>query len=97
LNKNSVPRDTSALIPGGIRIGSPAMTTRGMVEADFVRVANLIDKGVKIAIDVKKQTEGGKLKDFKDYLEKNDLPEIKALRNEVETFAAEFHMPGGVL
>jgi len=97
LNKNSVPRDTSALIPGGIRIGSPAMTTRGMVEADFVRVANLIDKGVKIAIDVKKQTEGGKLKDFKDYLEKNDLPEIKALRDEVETFAAEFHMPGGVL
>jgi len=97
LNKNSVPRDTSALIPGGIRIGSPAMTTRGMVEADFVRVANLIDKGVKIAIDVKKKTEGGKLKDFKDYLEKNDLPEIKALRDEVETFAAEFHMPGGVL
>ena len=97
LNKNSVPRDTSALIPGGIRIGSPAMTTRGMVEADFVRVADLIDKGVKIAIDVKKKTEGGKLKDFKEYLEKNDLPEIKALRNEVETFAAEFHMPGGVL
>ena len=97
LNKNSVPRDTSALIPGGIRIGSPAMTTRGMVEADFVRIADLIHKGVKIAIDVKKKTEGGKLKDYKDYLEKNNLPEIKALRNEVESFASEFHMPGGVL
>jgi glycine hydroxymethyltransferase len=97
LNKNSVPRDTSALIPGGIRIGSPAMTTRGMVEADFIRVADLIDKGVKIAINVKSKVEGSKLKDFKDYLDKNNLPEISALRTEVEAFADEFHMPGGDL
>jgi len=97
LNKNSVPGDTSALVPGGIRIGSPAMTTRGMTEEDFVRVADLIDKGVNIAIDIKKKTEGGKLKDFKAYLEQNDIPEITALRAEVEAFANEFHMPGGVL
>ncbi|RZB82293.1 Serine hydroxymethyltransferase 3, chloroplastic isoform B [Glycine soja] len=30
LNKNSVPGDKSALVPGGIRIGAPAMTTRGL-------------------------------------------------------------------
>jgi glycine hydroxymethyltransferase len=95
LNKNSVPGDTSALIPGGIRIGSPAMTTRGMTEADFVRVADLIDQGVQIAIDIKKKTEGGKLKDFKAYLDENDVPAIAALRAEVEAFADEFHMPGG--
>ena len=95
LNKNSVPGDTSALIPGGIRIGSPAMTTRGMTEADFVRVANLIDQGVQIAIDIKKKTEGGKLKDFKAYLGENDVPAIAVLRAEVEAFADEFHMPGG--
>jgi len=28
LNKNSVPNDTSALVPGGIRLGSPALTSR---------------------------------------------------------------------
>ena len=44
LNKNSVPGDKSAMVPGGVRIGSPAMTTRGMVESDFVKVADLIDR-----------------------------------------------------
>lgn len=44
LNKNSVPGDKSAMVPGGVRIGTPALTTRGMREADFVRVANFIDR-----------------------------------------------------
>lgn len=29
LNKNSVPGDKSAVVPGGIRVGTPALTTRG--------------------------------------------------------------------
>ena len=28
LNKNSVPSDTSALVPGGVRLGAPALTSR---------------------------------------------------------------------
>jgi glycine hydroxymethyltransferase len=35
LNKNSVPGDTSAMIPGGVRVGAPAMTSRGANEEDF--------------------------------------------------------------
>ena len=96
LNKNSVPGDTSALIPGGIRIGAPAMTTRGMLEADFVKVADLIHKGVEIAIDCKAKAEGPKLKDFNAYLEANERADIAALREEVEAFAGDFHMPGGL-
>lgn len=38
LNKNSVPGDQSAVVPGGIRIGTPALTTRGFREEDFVKV-----------------------------------------------------------
>jgi glycine hydroxymethyltransferase len=34
-NKNSIPGDKSAMVPGGLRVGSPAMTTRGLKEAEF--------------------------------------------------------------
>ena len=49
LNKNSVPGDQSAVVPGGIRIGTPALTTRGFREADFVKVADFLHRGVQIA------------------------------------------------
>ncbi|WP_138430369.1 serine hydroxymethyltransferase [Fodinibius saliphilus] len=45
LNKNMVPFDTeSPFVTSGIRIGSPAMTTRGFGEDEFKRVAELIDQ-----------------------------------------------------
>ena len=44
LNKNSVPGDKSAVVPGGVRIGTPALTTRGFTEKDFERVADLFDR-----------------------------------------------------
>ncbi|SMO80618.1 serine hydroxymethyltransferase [Gracilimonas mengyeensis] len=45
VNKNMVPFDTeSPFVTSGIRIGSPAMTTRGLKEAEFKRIAELIDK-----------------------------------------------------
>lgn len=42
LNKNSVPGDQSAIVPGGIRIGTPALTTRGFTEEDFVQVRAMV-------------------------------------------------------
>ena len=68
-NKNTVPGDVSAMVPGGLRMGSPALTSRGFVEKDFEKVAALVDRGVQIALDLKKKT-GPKLKDFRDYLAK---------------------------
>ncbi len=44
-NKNTIPGETrSPFDPSGIRVGTPAMTTRGYKEADFVKVAQKIDK-----------------------------------------------------
>ena len=43
LNKNSIPNDpASPFVTSGVRIGTPAATTRGMVEADMVEIAKFI-------------------------------------------------------
>jgi glycine hydroxymethyltransferase len=45
VNKNAVPfDDKSPLITSGIRLGSPALTTRGMKESDMKHIAALIDE-----------------------------------------------------
>ncbi|KAJ5076214.1 serine hydroxymethyltransferase [Anaeramoeba ignava] len=95
VNKNSVPGDKSAFIPGGLRVGTPAMTTRGLSDSDFIKVADFLDRGIKIAIQFK-NSGGPKLSDFISYIHHNfnNIPHLVALRNEVEAFAKSFPMPG---
>ena len=65
LNKNAVPYDDkSPFVTSGIRVGVPAITTRGLKEADMATVVNLIDEVLmnidsevtisKVSNDVKK-------------------------------------------
>jgi len=91
LNKNAVCGDTSALMPGGVRIGTPALTSRGFLEADFVKIADLIDEGVKICLKIQ-ATTGKALKDFLPALEGN--AEIAALKAKAEAIATTKPMPG---
>jgi glycine hydroxymethyltransferase len=50
VNKNMVPfDDKSPFVTSGIRIGTPAMTTRGMKEADSTLIAELIDRVISAA------------------------------------------------
>jgi len=45
INKNMVPfDDKSPFVTSGMRIGTAAMTTRGLKEADFVKIVDLIDR-----------------------------------------------------
>ena len=54
INKNMVPFDTqSPFVTSGMRIGTPAMTTRGLMEKDIVKVVDLIDEVLKKPEDLK--------------------------------------------
>lgn len=97
LNKNSVPGDKSALVPGGIRIGSPAMTTRGFTEKEFIAVADFIHEGVQITLEAKQSVKGSKLQDFMKFVTSPDfclMSKVSDLRARVEALTTEFPMPG---
>jgi glycine hydroxymethyltransferase len=96
-NKNTIKGDKNAMSPYGIRLGTPALTTRGFVEEDFDVVAQFLDRVVKISIKVQDglKNENKKdvsLDDFKKAIEKNE--DLLSLREEVEKFAIKFKMPG---
>ncbi|KAJ5103733.1 Pyridoxal phosphate-dependent transferase major region subdomain 2 [Penicillium argentinense] len=94
-NKNSIPGDKSALTPCGIRIGAPAMTTRGMGEEDFKRIARYIDQVIDLCKKIQGELpkEANKLKDFKAKVASDTVPEILALRKEVADWASTFPLP----
>jgi glycine hydroxymethyltransferase len=58
VNKNSIPFDTESVFKGGgIRVGTPAVTTRGMKEEEMMAITDLIDKALTSAGDEKLLSE----------------------------------------
>jgi len=52
VNKNTVPKETqSPFVPSGVRIGTPAVTTRGMKEPEMERIADFIDRVLRAPED----------------------------------------------
>lgn len=57
-NKNTIPNETeSPMVTSGIRLGTPAMTTRGFNESDFKEVALIISEALKNRNDKNKMKE----------------------------------------
>lgn len=94
VNKNTVPTDKSALNPGGMRLGAPALTTRGFTEDGFRKVVDMIDEAVDIAKEIQGKTK--KLKEFQAFLVNDEATVAKCqdLRRRVNALAAEYPMPG---
>jgi len=90
-NKNSVVGDKSAVNPGGIRLGTPALTTRGMTEEHMEIIADFLVRSVKMAKDIQEKS-GKKLVDFVAGM--NESEEVKAMGEEVTAFAKKFSIPG---
>ncbi|KAL8947769.1 MAG: hypothetical protein Q9222_005990 [Ikaeria aurantiellina] len=103
-NKNTVPGDKSAMKPGGLRMGSPAMTTRGLQPDDFARVAEIVDRAVTITqrLDqvAKKECEErgrknpGSVKAFLEWVgDGSEVSDVVQLRREVEEWVGTFSLP----
>jgi glycine hydroxymethyltransferase len=95
LNKNSIPGDKSALNPCGVRIGTPAMTSRGFGEKDFEKVAVYIDAAIKLCKEIQAglPKEANKLKDFKAKVASGEIASINEFKKEIAEWCLTFPLP----
>merc|ERR1712241_907858 len=89
LNKNTIPGDKSAMNPNGLRVGAPAMTSRGLVEEDFSRIGEFIGAAVDCAVEVQ-NLSGPKLVDYRRVINESPPASLQNLKKEVEKFASRF-------
>ena len=89
-NKNTIPGDVSAMTPGGIRMGTPALSSRGFDEKDFDQVAEFFHRSVLIAKEIQADTKT--MKAFKEALQNGPgkYSKIVALKADVVAFARKF-------
>ncbi|KAF4563789.1 Serine hydroxymethyltransferase, cytosolic [Pleurotus pulmonarius] len=99
INKNAVSGDASAQVPGGIRLGTSALTSRNMLEADVKQVADFLHRAVQLSLLLQKEAGSKLLKDFVRVATsqeegKQGFAQVKQLRDEVQKFATKWPLPG---
>ncbi len=81
LNANAIPNDTlPPFKPSGIRLGTPAITSRGMSETEMLKIADWMKRVVDICIARKDDPSAG-------------LEEMQKMREEVRVMALRFPLP----
>lgn len=88
VNKNTIPGDASALNPSGIRIGTPAITTRGFKEKDMVYLADVLNRVIDIGAKIQVENNPKTIKDFTQYFE--SYTELKIIESEIQTRMSNF-------
>lgn len=97
INKNAVPDDPMPpFYPSGIRLGTPAITSRGMKEKEMVKVASWINQAIESIKNEKlphdKESRSQFWKDFRKRVVKNN--KLSKISREVKTFCSKFPVPG---
>jgi glycine hydroxymethyltransferase len=96
LNYNLVPYDPMPpMYTSGIRMGTPAMTTRGMKEHDMEKVADWIARAIDrvkgYVLPSEKEARQAMLKRFREEVAED--AELKSIAGEVRAFASAFPLP----
>jgi len=96
VNKNGVPFDIMPpFYPSGIRLGTPAITTRGMKEKDMVKIAQwfkiVMDEVKSERLPDEKDARSYFIKDFRKRVQNNQR--LLKIAEEVKAFCAKFPVP----
>jgi len=96
LNKNTIPNESSSpFYPSGIRLGTPAATTRGMKEKEMKYIGSVIVEVINILkkyhLPLKKEERKLYIKQFEAEMQNNPL--IKKLKTDIKRFATKYPLP----
>lgn len=97
VNKSTVPNEPSVpYYPSGIRLGTPAVTSRGMKEREMEAAGKIIAKVVKefapLDMPESKEERNAKAKEFKEMIKNNQF--ILEIKKQVNALAGKFPVPG---
>lgn len=94
-NRNSVPNDTSPFYPTGVRIGTPAVTTRGMKEREMKKIATWIAQVVRYVeneqLPTAKNDRAAYVEEFTQRMMNDRF--LKGIAKEVALLCSKFPMP----
>lgn len=96
VNKNAVPNDPMPpFYPSGIRLGTPAITTRGMKELDMIKVGDWISRVIETVSDKRLPKVKEERSEFFKKTKRELLKNKKLLKigREVKDFASKFPLP----
>lgn len=93
VNKNTIPGEPSSpFYPSGIRLGTPALTTRGMKEKEMAKIGHWIYQSLlavkEYKLPDKREDRKKYLENFRNKVHKNS--KLLAIRKEVKKFASKF-------
>jgi glycine hydroxymethyltransferase len=88
VNKNTIPGDVSALNPSGIRIGTPAITTRGFKEKDMFYLADILSRVIKVGTNIQSDYNPKTIKEFTEHFRTHT--ELEIISDEIVNWMSPF-------